>query len=857
MRKLTGALIGVIVAFVGVSIAAHELIDQDALRQRVAEALKKETGLSMVVKSSTIQILPWPSFEARNLVLQRPGQTPVFQARTVHAGLSVLALLHREVRFQDFVVDGATLSLERDADGNANWTFSQPSRSDAGGAEAPLPVRQHVGERVQAHWDLSLDALHLTNSAVNWRDQAQKMSGSFQIGTMDLAGLRSQSPWINLQGSHGGTPFTVQGHVGDLALLRSGAKPWTFSLGSTLGTDAKRDWLNVDGQIHDASNLRGLVLTAQGEWPNLQDAHRLFPHASLPDMRGLGGDITVQGDAGQVANATWTEKAPVLLASLAPSRIHLHVAGLTVRGTAVSNLHLDADAASAPLSVAADVLWRDTGWRILGKAGTLEQVDLARRDHFHTEVPVEAELRSMPLSLSTALNVEGATPPINAQDDAKVTVSGTVGAEKSRLVVQGGAKALHLPRVLLHDVSLQGTVSSKGLSEATLDDMAFKSREADFDGALHLLTDENSTPLLNGHLHVTQLDLDALRDVWLKEVKATGQQPAKAPPATIPGATGAVEKSAIQPVQMQDQSSVPAVSDAGVVENAAVPSWVKRLRAQDLDLHLTLDRVVFYGHDYTNLATHLTLSDGHLRLEPISGQGQGLTLLGQADLDASHLPVTTHLTFQPLVLPIGLLEEGLGLPLLLQGPVQLVGEVSGQGQTAEDLRQSLSGHLGVSMVDGKVDSQILGRIAGPGADSLLGSGVRPLRCIGLHMALANDTATLDTIGLQSGRFSTAGHGEVRLGSQELQLHLVPSIDFEGAGASTPVIVTGTLSAPQAKQDRDAGGRFQLSIGGEAPADPCTAALAAAREGQAGPPPSEQSHHHNKAGDILRALGVLH
>jgi len=125
MRKLTGALIGVIVAFVGASIAAHELIDQDALRQRVAEALKKETGLSMAVKGSSIQILPWPSFEARNLVLQRPGQKPVFEAKTLHAGLSVLALLHREVRFQDFVVDGATLLLERDRDGNANWSFSR------------------------------------------------------------------------------------------------------------------------------------------------------------------------------------------------------------------------------------------------------------------------------------------------------------------------------------------------------------------------------------------------------------------------------------------------------------------------------------------------------------------------------------------------------------------------------------------------------------------------------------------------------------------------------------------------------------------------------------------------------------
>ena len=858
MRKLTGALIGVIVAFVGASIAAHELIDQNVLRQRVAEALKKETGLSMAVEGSSIQVLPWPSFEARNLVLQRPGQKPVFEAKTLHAGLSVLALLHREVRFQDFVVDGATLLLERGRDSNANWSFSRDARPDNGGENAPLPVRQHIGERVQAHWDLSLDALHLTNSTVLWRDDMKGMSGSFQIGTMDLAGLRSPSPWINLQGTHGTTPFTLQGHVGDLSLLRSGAKPWTFSLGTTVGADAKRDWLNVDGQIHDARHLRGLSVTAQGEWPNLQDAHRLFPHANLPDVRGLGGELSVQGDAGELTDADWAEKGQALLVSLVPGRMHLHAAGLTVRGVAINNLHLDADAGSAPLSVGADVLWRNTGWRILSKAGTLEQAARAWRDHGQTAVPVEAEIRSMPLSLSSAVGSNGAVPPANAQDEAKITVSGTVGAEKSHFVVQGGARTLHLPKTLLHDVSLQGTLDSKGLSEATLDGFTFKSHEVDVDGVLHLLTDEDAVPLLNGHLHATQLDLDALRGLWLAEVKAEqAEKPAKSEPVPMPGSAGTVEKAATQPVQTQDQSAVPAVPDALTGSEAAVPAWVKRLRAQDLDLHLTLDRVVFYSHDYTNLVTHLTLSDGHLRLEPISGQGQGLTLSGLADLDASKLPVTTHLTFQPLVLPVGLLEESLKLPLLLQGPVQLVGEVTGQGDSLETIRQSLNGHLGVSMVDGQVDSQILGRIAGPGASSLLGSGSRPLRCLGLHLALSDDVATLDTIGLQSGRFSTQGHGEVHLGSQDMTLHLVPSLDFEGAGASTPVIVTGTISAPQAKQDRDGNGRFQLSIGEGPAADPCTSALAAAREGQAGPPVSEPSHHHNKAGDILRALGVFH
>ncbi|KXV21243.1 AsmA family protein [Gluconobacter japonicus] len=860
MRKLTGALIGVIVAFVGASIAAHELIDQDVLRQRVADALKKETGLSMAVEGSSIQILPWPSFEARNLVLQRPGQKPVFQARTVHAGLSVLALLHREVRFQDFVVDGATLSLERDRDGRANWSLNRAVQTGSSDENAPLPVRRHIGERVQVHWNLSLDALHLTNSSVQWRDDLKGMSGSFLIGTMDLAGLRSPSPWINLQGSHGPTPFTLQGHVGDLSLLRSASKPWTFSLGSTLGTDAKRDWLNVDGQIHDVPHLRGLALTAQGEWPNLQDAHRLFPHANLPDVRGLGGEFSVQGDAGELTDADWADKGQALLQSLVPGRMHLHAAGLTVRGAIISNLHLDADAPTAPLSVAADVVWRDMGWRLAGKAGTLEQAVHAWRDHGQTTVPVEAELRSLPLSLTAAVSGTEKAPPVNAQDEARVTISGTLGAEASHFGVQGGARTLHLPKAVLHDVSLQGTLDSKGLSEATLDGFAFKSHEVDVDGTLHLLTGDDTTPLLNGHLHATQLDLDAIRGLWIAQTQA--EQGRKSVPVSpqSPGAplpTEAAKTVATHPVQTQDQSAVPAAPEASPAPETVAPAWVKRLRAQDLDLHLTLDRVVFYSHDYTNLATHLTVSDGHLRLDPISGQGQGLTLSGQVDLDASTLPVTAHFTFQPLVLPVGLLEDSLKLPLLLQGPVQVAGDVRGQGETLETLRQSLTGHLGVSMVDGKVDSQILGRIAGSGASSLLGSGARPLRCLGLHMTFAEDVATLDTIGLQSGRFSTQGHGEVHLGSQEMTLHLVPSLDFEGAGASTPVIVTGTISEPQAQQDRDGSGRFQLSIGDGPVADPCTSALAAAREGQAGPPVSEQPHHHNKAGDILRALGVLH
>ncbi|MFT8808584.1 AsmA family protein [Gluconobacter sp.] len=841
MKKLTGALIAVIVALVGVSVATHFLIDQDALRERVAVALKHQTGLSMQVRHSSVQLLPWPAFEASDVVLTRDGQTPVLKAHTIHAGIAVFALLHREVRFQDFVIEKATLNLVRGLDGQANWSLT-PDRE---GEDASLPVRGQSGQRIHAHWDLSLDGLHLTQTAVLWNDRLTRTSGSFDLDVLDLAGLRSSSPWISLQGHHAGTPFTVKGHVGNLSQIR-GTQPWAFSIGTTLGDGEKRDWLNLDGRIGNPSQMQNVVLTAQGEWPNLQDAHRLFPHANLPDVPALGGDVAVQGSPGPLTGLDGSALLRRVLDSMTPTRVHLHAGHVGLRQGGLQNLHVDSAGPDAPLTATADTQWRDTAWHVEAGAGTMQQALAGWRDGLKTAVPLTAELRSQAALLSGA-------PALNAQDNARLAVSGTIGAESGHLTAEGSGKTLHLSGAVLHDVSLHGTLSGHDRESMTFDGLTFGSQELSLDGALTLVLGHDVPPVVSGNLHFARVDVDALKGLWLQPAPAAA--PAPASPSPVSGVV--VPK----PVSPQNDGPVPIVPDHSSVASTPAyptPSWVKRLRAQDVNLHLTADHVVFAGREYTDLATRLTLSGGHLRLDPISGQAQDLPLSGMAELDASTLPVTGSVTFQPLVLPAGLVEKQLGMPLLLQGPVQVVGQLSAKGNSSDELRQSLDGHLGISMVDGQVQSELLGQMAGSAASVVLGKGGRSLRCLGLHMNIANDVAHIDTLGLQSGRFSTSGSGTVGLGTQALDLRLLPVVDFEGAGASTPVVLTGTLGAPHVEQDRDAGGNFHVTIGGDSTAaDPCTAPLAAAREGQAGPAPAPVKEHHSKAGDILRALGVLH
>ncbi|GBR49341.1 AsmA family protein [Neokomagataea thailandica] len=857
MRKLVAAVIVFVVLLVSVSIAANVLVDQKALRARVAIALKQETGLDLKVEQSAVQFLPWPSIVAQNVVLSRAGDVPVFQAQSLHAGLSVLALLQREIRFQDFVADGARIFVHRRADGRMDWMAHALNSQEE---EAPLPVNGFQARRIEAHWAVALDALHLTNSTVQWDDRRLGVSGGFAVQAVDLAGLRTPSPWINLAGQHAGTPFTLKGHVSALGALWSsalpaGGAPWSFSLAATLGPDSHRDWLELDGSLQDPRHVQGMTVHLRGEWLDLQDAEELFPHAGLPHVPALGGDVTLAGNVdwsalraqkGGERQGWW----PV--PGLTPVALHLHVGSMPVWGVELGHVTVAADSVQSPLTVETDIEWRGRDWHASGQAGTLGgMVGFVQSAGQGTSVPVQAEIRSQSLSLSATLNAPHAAPPLNSQDALVVTLKGAVGAA-SQLMVQGRAGQLSTPWALLHDVTLGGHIALGGEGAYALKGLDFESREAALSGDVSVAFLAQGTPHIHGVLTSSHCDVDVLRQMAPAEPASTDEPTAHA--ATVPQAVLKTAMAAGHEVQGPD-----GVSTTAVRNTVSVPHWVKRLRAQDMDVAVSVDQLHVGGADYTGVSGHVASTAGHAILHVVKGQGAGVTLGGLVDVDASIWPMQMHLQAASLMLPAHWVQQVVSMPDMLHGAVQIVGDVRGQGYDVQSVRDTLEGELGLSMVDGQVSGTLLARLAGPQAASFIGSGQHGLRCLGAHMALLGGKAEIDHLGLQAGNVQVSGQGQVGLVAQTLTLHVQPSVELAGAAASVPLMLDGPWTNVTVQPERDADGNAQLTLGSAAPAeqDPCVAWLAAARKDQPGPQPVMAAKHQSRAGDLLKALGVWH
>jgi len=380
-------------------------------------------------------------------------------------------------------------------------------------------------------------------------------------------------------------------------------------------------------------------------------------------------------------------------------------------------------------------------------------------------------------------------------------LQGVLGGDATAINLSGHTPHLDLvPGWALDDVVASAHLAGSSAQALSLSGVQVTSRQLAFGGSA-AIAQGDPRPTLSAQIAVARADLDAM---------AVPVPPA--PPPAHPAPAGAA---APAPVPRPDTPWTP---------------WLHRM---DTALDISVAHATAGGAAYDGLAAHLHTHGGD-----IPG--------GTLDL-------------APAMVPAPMVARWFGLEPWVDGPVQLVGHVSAQGTDQPALVQSLSGHLGVSMVGGTLDAARLRPMLGGPAGMLVGHGDLAIRCLGVHMGLADGHATLDTIGLDAGHLALSGQGTVGLADGALDLHLVPHIGLGGAGASTPVTVTGTIAAPQARMEATAqDGRFRVTIGGDAAdADACPAMLATARENLPGPMPAAAAHHGgHHLSDMLRGLGLM-
>ncbi|MBB2163433.1 AsmA family protein [Gluconacetobacter sp. 1b LMG 1731] len=771
-------------------------LDPVGLREKAVAAVWHQTGRVLKVGAVQVHLLPYPSVSVRDLALSdMPGG----------ARPEMLTATELDARLALLPLLRHEIRLEDVRLTHPDLLMERMADGRANWQMQPPAESDSPPGGVSfpsTPWRVRICSVRVRDADLRWDDRRAHASGAVTLDSLDLSGLTGANPTIEMQGHRQGDSsaiVSVSGQVGQLFAAERSA--WPVRLQASLrieGRDAGS--ATLDGTLSDPMRLRGYDVAVHLAIGRLADLNRLFVHAGLPDVHDI--DLTARVvDLG-------SDTAP--MPGLRQVRLRTGAIGSVpvVRGLVLDRLAVDAPTPADHVAIETAGHYAGQPFALHGTLGT----------------PAE--------TLAAARSVLGSAMPLDLVVDVaggSLRLGGTVGGGQSALDGHLTAGRLSLPgNLVLDHLTADAHLAVRGGADIRLTDLRLDSAQMTLDGDLSFLRQggTNGVPLLNGRLHASRLDVDTVR--------------AAAPAAEPSGDGGA-----------------PSAVREGAADDAPLP--FERLRQMDGDLDLTADRMRLYDEDYHAAEAHFVLRGGHLTIDPLHADGVGRSLDAVLSVDASGAVPRLSADVRTLVLPADWLAQAFDLTPMLRGSLQLVGSVQTQGNDRAALRDNLGGHLGLSMVRGQIDGNTLGRLLGPDASAATRGTSVALRCLGVHMTLGDGRAALDTIGLQTFRLAMTGHGTIGLAQQDLDLHLMPQLLIGGSGASMPIVVAGTIRAPQPRPEAAGPGhRFMLTIGPSAAmGDPCPDALKAAREEQPGPAPdAAPKAKAPKVMNILRGLGLF-
>jgi|GEM_PF-421021 len=206
-----------------------------------------------------------------------------------------------------------------------------------------------------------------------------------------------------------------------------------------------------------------------------------------------------------------------------------------------------------------------------------------------------------------------------------------------------------------------------------------------------------------------------------------------------------------------------------------------------------------------NVNVTLTLKDGVLNVKPFGLGLSGGTLGGEFGLNSKSKALTVKLDGKNVGISDYLKAEKISDVISRGARTDLTVDLTSQGGSMHALMAGLNGKAIIKMGEGELRDQYLDFL---GADMMgvlgrLGQATAKtkLECVVTALEIKNGVATPKPLFVETGRITIAGEGAINLGTEQLDLKIVPS-SREAALASlaVPIKVGGTLSNPSAFPD---------------------------------------------------------
>jgi AsmA protein len=230
------------------------------LKGPISRAVTKATGRELLIEGD-LRVLPsWvhPRFRAEKVTFANADWATddyLLSADAVEISVSLAGLLRGRVVVPDARLEGATLSLEMDAEGQKNWILKQ----DQDNKKPSRFVIRH----------LSLD-----HGQLHYLDEGRDMDIVADLST-DATGLAFAA-----KGRYQGMDLAAKGRSGPVLSIRETDQPFPLQGSAKIGgTEAK-----VDGNITEIVGLRGIDTKIDLSGPSMEELYWIvgvaFPSTS-------------------------------------------------------------------------------------------------------------------------------------------------------------------------------------------------------------------------------------------------------------------------------------------------------------------------------------------------------------------------------------------------------------------------------------------------------------------------------------------------------------------------------------------------------------------------------------------------
>ena len=415
----------------------------------------------------------------------------------------------------------------------------------------------------------------------------------------------------------------------------------------------------------------------------------------------------------------------------------------------------------APLEIEAGGAWNGAPFSASGTVGSLAAIASGR--------PLELALDAKAFGFEARLSGAVAEPGKAGGLDLRAAVR---GADLSSLAPLAGPGLPKLGPVAF-DARIEG-----GADRFRFEDLKGALGASDLSGRVDLVL-SGPRPRVSGTLASTGIDVAGLRSK-----------------AAVSGRPTAAGKGAKPKNGGQDR----------VFPDDPLP--LDGLKAADLDLTLSVERLAGYPVPVGAVQARISLEDGALSVRPFSATVAGSRVDGELHLDTRRAAPGLRLAARAPELDLGRLLEQAGVTDLFEGKARASVDLAGSGGSVAALMAGLDGDIRLVGGSGRLKTEAFDAAVG-GASAVLGtlfSGRKQwtvINCAVAFVDIENGRAASRAVLIDTEYSTVAAKGTANLATETLDLTVEPRAKSATLNIAIPVRIRGTFANPKFRPEAGA------------------------------------------------------